>query len=49
MIKLGLLQLIYSFIYHYFFFWERMPSDLQIKESLQPLPLRLLSRIGQTF
>ena len=49
MIKLGLLQLIYSFIYHYLFFSERMPSDLQIKESLRPLPLRLLSRIGQTF
>ena len=49
MIKLGLLQLIYSFIYHYFFLRERMPSNLQIKESLRPLPLRLLSRIGQTF
>ena len=38
MIRLGLLQLIYLFII-IFFFWERMPQDLQIKESLQPLPL----------
>ena len=37
MIRLGLLQLIYLFMF--FFFWERMLQDLQIKESLQPLPL----------
>ena len=23
----------------FFFFWERMPKDLQIKDYLQPLPL----------
>ena len=35
MIRLGLFQLIYLC----FFSWERMLQDLQIKESLQPLPL----------
>ena len=35
------IQLIYFIILFYFtiFFWERMPKDLQIKDSLQPLPL----------
>ena len=36
---LGTPLYLFILLFYSIFFWERMPKDLQIKDSLQPLPL----------
>ena len=36
---LGTPLYLFILLFYFSFLWERMPKDLQIKDSLQPLPL----------